>query len=497
MKTFTGRGGGKIIFNTDLIGSPKKDLLFADNSDGSLLSGGWATDYLFGGRGADTLDGGGWADFLSGRQGDDVYRFSAHDGGPGAWIDPNLYVDTIRDTGGYDVIQFDNTIDPASVTLYTEASFRYSYPRRSQIEWVAVETRDALFVSARGWDGTVLTIRIEGDAKAGKPLRAIEAIVFADGSTLSLDLLAADDPARAPTVVDQPGLFIGSPLSDFIAIADDVPNVSVAAIDGGDRIIGNDLANYISTAHYFFDSGADSVEGGGGDDTIEGGVGANSLHGGAGDDVIEGFGQAWGDAGDDVIRFADEAWGGDGADTLLHVGNSWGGDGDDRIVHDPFLRPRLDHVWPRSDREMHGGAGDDTLEGGSPAWGEAGGDRLTGTNFADFLHGGTGADRLIGLYGDDTLDGGGGPGVDFLWGGRGGDLFVVGAHANRTRIGDFSQAEGDRILLEGRTHVDLAVAEISLIARGGQSLVRFADGGEIAFDNLAAGAVALAWFQFG
>jgi Ca2+-binding RTX toxin-like protein len=103
-----------------------------------------------------------------------------------------------------------------------------------------------------------------------------------------------------------------------------------------------------------------------------------------------------------------------------------------------------DPVTPLADEVLLGTAGDDVLRG------DHGMDQLFGFKGDDRLIGGAGADRLHGGGGDDVLIGG--FGTDRLSGGGGADLFVFrltegsepGA-ALRDRIGDFSQAEGDRI----------------------------------------------------
>lgn len=68
---------------------------------------------------------------------------------------------------------------------------------------------------------------------------------------------------------------------------------------------------------------------------------------------------------------------------------------------------------------VHGGTGDEALYGyhnNDWLYGEAGNDRLFG---------GDNSDRLFGGSGNDQLDGVGGPGVDFLNGGSGHDVFII------------------------------------------------------------------------
>ena len=136
--------------------------------------------------------------------------------------------------------------------------------------------------------------------------------------------------------------------------------------------------------------------GGIGNDNLTGTYGDDTLSGGAGNDTLIG------DLGDDSLI------GGQGDDLIC------AGDGNDTLI---------------------GGAGNDSLSGG------AGDDRLQG---------GAGNDLLLGGTGNDTLIGGGGTGeIDQLYGGASADTFDLRGYAGTgyAFLGDFSPAEGDRLLL--------------------------------------------------
>ena len=155
-------------------------------------------------------------------------------------------------------------------------------------------------------------------------------------------------------------------------------------IDGGggdDTIIGGNLG--------------DSLAGGTGDDLLVGGGGGDTLNGGSGDDVV------FGGSGNDLLiggsgNGNDSYDGGEGVDTIQYTsavsgitvdlgsGTASGDDIDDDILS------TIEHVI--------GGEGDDILIG-------AGGDET--------LEGGGGKDTLIGGAGDDTLIGDG-AGTDTL-----------------------------------------------------------------------------------
>ena len=186
----------------------------------------------------------------------------------------------------------------------------------------------------------------------------------------------------------------------------------------------------------------DALAGGPGDDRLLGGKGGDLLSGGAGQDRFEGG------VGADRASYAEDpsavvvdlsagtatdGWG--DADMLTGVENALGSAHDDDI--------RGDDGW----NVLKGLAGADRLSGG------AGSDRMLGGSGKDLLDGGEQDDRLIGDGGVDRMLGG--MGSDHLTGGGGGDKFMFrspfesGAGAgSRDVIGDFSQAAGDRIVLQ-------------------------------------------------
>jgi Ca2+-binding RTX toxin-like protein len=211
-------------------------------------------------------------------------------------------------------------------------------------------------------------------------------------------------------------------------------------------------------------SGADSLQGSFGDDTLRGLAGNDVRSGGGDDDTLEGGAgndSLFGDAGVDTVLMVTAAdvavnleWGfansaSLGNDTLALIENVTTGDGADVIVGSDLANvlkagAGADNVFA--------GAGDDTIYGGNNA------DLLGGGQGNDTLFGGNGADFLNGEEDDDEVDGGagndeiwGGYGVDHLTGGTGADTFVftswdtgVGA-GNRDIVEDFGKADGDKI----------------------------------------------------
>jgi Ca2+-binding RTX toxin-like protein len=198
-------------------------------------------------------------------------------------------------------------------------------------------------------------------------------------------------------------------------------------LDGG---AGNDFVEGANNADILRGGdGNDEVSGLGGDDNITGGEGDDDLYGGNGNDLIDGgngndyasggFGDdgiTGGDGGDILYGDAgnDNLDGGDGGDQLWGGdGNDWsaGGAGNDTIVSGS------------GDDCADGGAGNDNMNMGS------GDDRAIGGTGNDTMAGEDGDDMLDGQDGDDVVDGGngndlvdGGAGDDYVYGGNGDDI---------------------------------------------------------------------------
>jgi Ca2+-binding RTX toxin-like protein len=145
---------------------------------------------------------------------------------------------------------------------------------------------------------------------------------------------------------------------------------------------------------------ADSITGSAYADSIYGYAGNDTINGGTGDDYIDGG------AGNDVLN------GGDGEDLLVgYAGND----------------------------TINGGTGDDYIDGG------AGNDVLNGGDGEDLLVGYAGNDTINGDVGNDFLNGD--LGNDTLTGGTGEDTFYLGVKGSIDTFTDFSQSDGDSIIL--------------------------------------------------
>jgi Ca2+-binding RTX toxin-like protein len=206
---------------------------------------------------------------------------------------------------------------------------------------------------------------------------------------------------------------------------DVLSGIEEASITGGGGGNGLDAANF---------TGAVTLDGGAGNDTLFDGPGSHNLIGGPGDDTITGAGGndtiAGGD-GTDTIResgdlnltLSNAALTGLGNDTLSGIERAdlTGGDGGNVLDAASFA----------GNVTLDGGAGPDTLVGGLGSdllLGEGDNDRIKGGAGDDTLQGSGGADRLSGNEGKDVLNGAegkdtlrGGPGKDKLRGGPGRD----------------------------------------------------------------------------
>lgn len=182
-------------------------------------------------------------------------------------------------------------------------------------------------------------------------------------------------------------------------------DVVVNCLDGNDKVITTSMFNKPLT-----------LNGGAGDDNLQGGRHRDAFNGGDGNDTMNGAG-----SGDDFHGGA----GVDCADyslTAISVNVSL-----DDVANDG--RPSEgDNV--RSDVEnMVGGYGNDTL---------------TGSAAANYIQGGGGTDTIYGLGGPDTLDGGMGGaapysknnGNDVLWGGAGNDTLHASDFGNNKLYGE-------------------------------------------------------------
>ena len=177
----------------------------------------------------------------------------------------------------------------------------------------------------------------------------------------------------------------------------------VMSIIGGDYDAGTTVTGSGDTLTG--GNGADSIEGGAGNDNIAGDGGADTINGGAGIASIVG-GQTGdlmhGDAGDESIEggAGNESIEGDAGNDFLTGGDAkdtlYGGAGKDTLEG----RSGLD--------ELHGGAGDESILGGSANAVMFGEDSGGGGRGNAYLSAYNGHDSIVGGAGDETILGGAG-----------------------------------------------------------------------------------------
>lgn len=222
----------------------------------------------------------------------------------------------------------------------------------------------------------------------------------------------------------------GTAAADSIATAGGNDSVSGGA--GNDSIYAGSGLDTVSGG-----LGDDSIDGEGGGDSLSGGDGRDTIDGGAGDDIVSG------DAGNDSLIGGlgnDTIDGGDGNDILIDDdGNNvmYGGDGDDQIYSNG------------SASTIDGGSGRDTLVGGSE------GDSVSGGDDDDTIYANGGDDTVKGGSGNDSIDGG--TGSDVIHSGEGHDTVFAGGGNDQVQGGagnDYIQGDSGQNTIEGGTGND-------------------------------------------
>jgi Ca2+-binding RTX toxin-like protein len=205
--------------------------------------------------------------------------------------------------------------------------------------------------------------------------------------------------------------------SHYVFEAGSSIHIEIDGTEGSDTITGTSNGDYIDGGPGVPGDGANSLFGGGGDDTIVGGDGGNTLFGGDGNDFIHGgfgFNRVNGNVGDDTI-------------IGVSTSGDWlsGGQGNDMInVSNPgtyiFVNGVQKPATSTGNNIINGNLGNDTIFGG------AGADSLRGGQGDDVIHAGSGSDWITGDLGSNTIYGGQGP--DTFWVSAGHDI-VNGWHA--------------------------------------------------------------------
>ncbi|MEZ5871929.1 MAG: calcium-binding protein [Nitratireductor sp.] len=245
---------------------------------------------------------------------------------------------------------------------------------------------------------------------------------------------------------------------------------------GGDDVIveqGADISNYMLGDAQFFalgtlSGGSDTINGGGGKDSIFGETsdvlstvdsasafmgGNDLLIGGTGNDTI------YGDVRDflNLAALANVTF---GSDTI------YGGDNDDTIYGDYRTLDAFQSVDAGAVDYIFGEGGVDTIHG------NGGGDWIYGGTGGDFLYGDSGSDLIFGEAGEDELWGG--ADGDFMWGG--GDSDTLHGEAGADWL--YGEAGIDYLYGEDADDVLIAGSEGDFAWGGGGTDTIFGEDGD-------------------
>jgi Ca2+-binding RTX toxin-like protein len=247
----------------------------------------------------------------------------------------------------------------------------------------------------------------------------------------------------------------------------------------------------------------DTISGGSGNDYLAGGLGPDLLLGGKGNDRLNGSTFAPIDAPDG----SDTLVGGSGIDIAdytarednVYVSNDNVADDGEYVLNlaglpapneDDFVEPDVENIYGGSGNDaLVGAAGDSYIDGGAGndgLFGEIGNDTLVGGKGNDTLCGGTGNDSLMGGVGDDHLLGD----YRFLQTGTFDPIFdEVFSPGNDTLLGgdgnDFIRGGGDAYFAaSGNDVIDGGNGDDSLLGEDGNDSITGGDGTDLLFGDI-------------
>lgn len=498
-----GRPGNTDITDNDTLHGGAGNDLLRGGRDNDTLKGGLGDDTLRGDSGDDFLQGGRGFDTLTGGTGNDRFHWDNRDAANKIRFDKDSatfadylaegkdHHDMAADGYGISYITDFSDGDELSYRMDGFGGARYKYSELSELlNDVGLGERTAAYYNDRNGsgkgqllfdfgNGQIVVIEADrtiedlvkdlyGDTPNGK-WAALRGVITGEEGSDTINTSIYDDTVSAgdgdDTLVGSAGndSFDGGEGIDFVDYSNSASGVEVDLRDGRsvdgqggsdtytsiEGVIGSDFDDKI----WGLNTLDTVIEGGLGNDTLQGRGGWDTIYGGEGDDAIfGGFGNdtLYGEGGNDVMQGNtrhDLMYGGDGKDIMYGMEDNDtlygeadddrldGGDGEDIL----YGGDGFDFII--------GGAGDDEL------YGEAGDDKLYGGEGNDLLSGGDGLDTLYGGDGDDILIA-----SDFaslLYGEGGADTFKFESTSGRASIRDFTLegAEADAIditdVLEG------------------------------------------------
>lgn len=401
---------------TAATGSQGVTLTASLNSLGSVLVGSQRADTLIGGAGDDQLSGGAGDDSLNGGGGNDTLT-----GGTGQdtfVIDSGI--DVVTGLGGSETLK----VSSGATALVTVAAAYEATAATVILGTTNVTVANGLKVSFEKAAGALgVNLTAAGNSAGSFLIGSARADILTGGD--------GDDTLRGEAGNDQ---LFGGAGNDIIVGADD--DLLLEGGTGNDTLLlganftssGNaqivDIENVAlafgalkldlskQTESFRIDgfatgastitggSGADTIFGGTGNDSLTGGDGADSLIGGTGIDALSG-----GLGNDTLVAGQDDALidGGADADTL-QIGAAFTASNDGQIANIELIKlmaagltvslsSQTENLtiegFATEASTVTGGSGADTITGGS------GNDSLTGGNGKDLLTGGEGADVFI------------------------------------------------------------------------------------------------------
>ena len=448
-----------------LTGTATDDVLLGQDGD-DRLSGGGGNDTLVGGIGNDTLDGG---------TGNDTYVYRPGDGR-----------DTLLDTSGIDTIEMGPGISRGGIYFARFGNDLHIRFRGRPTDEIIVTGRfnaagDGTayveridFADGTRFDLTRTDIVLETVAtSAAEHLQGYNMGDRIEGTAGNDTILgyAGDDTLIGGTGSDS---LDGGAGNDLLDSRDDPGTDGASDVafgrDGDDTLLGGGGGDVLfgGTGNDSIDGGAgnDSIDGEDGDDLLLGGIGNDIIYGRAGADTLEGGAgndTLFSGAGDDLIRY------GGGSDTVTNEG------GQDVLELGPGIALE-DVYFARFGNDLYirfrtsgeqivltgrfNGAGDGTsfvqtlrFADGSTfdvtrkdialeTVANSTSEKLEGYNVGDVIHGMAGNDTIYGYAGNDTIDGGAGD--DYVYGGTGDDSLEGGDGAD-----SLNADEGDDALSGG------------------------------------------------
>ncbi len=415
-------------------------LSLAEEAGGKIEArGGEVSDLMIGLAGVDTLEGKGGVDRLYGYAGDDTLQGGTGDdflygGDDNDILEGGVGADRLEGGNGADTASYENSAegtDGAGVEVSLAAGYKHT----------GEHAVGDILVGIENLIGSSYKDTLTGNGAANTLEGGAGADTLNGGGGIDTASYASSKDATTDEIGVVVSLVADAENTGEHAQGDILISIeNLIGSDFRDRLTGNGAANRL-------DGGAhnDILDGGGGNDVLVGGDGADTLTGGAGNDFLEGGAGAdiyifEGSYGTDTIR--DDADGGklyfndanDISDLSFSLNRAGtvsiaGGGGSVKIIKIADVAAvasyniSYDAGATEPDKLLVGSESADTLIGG------AGADRLYAYEGADILQGGAGEDFLYGGNDDDTLEGG--AGVDNLYGGNDDDTLEGGAGADR------------------------------------------------------------------